>query len=111
MTDFERLLRVKTTLNSHMNTIDVNCEESEKQFTQLVDLSQDLDEIIAKERQKNQFIEKPQLGVDCVIWCGGEPKIDRLTDEDHHEPYWEESLYAFGDEDCFIVLEKPITQK
>jgi hypothetical protein len=48
--------------------------------------------------------QKPDLGVDCVIWCSGEPKVDRLTDEDHHEAYWAESLYAFGDEDKFIVL-------
>ncbi len=49
---------------------------------------------------------KPELGVDCVIWCAGEPKIDRLTDEDHHEAYWAESLYAFGDEDKFLILEQ-----
>lgn len=49
--------------------------------------------------------KKPELGVNCVIWCNGEPKIDRLTDEDHHEAYWAESLYAFGDEDKFLVLE------
>lgn len=50
--------------------------------------------------------EKPELGVDCIIWRGDEPMIDRLTDEDHYEAYWEESLYAFGDEDCFILLPK-----
>lgn len=57
---------------------------------------------------KSGFIQekqKPKLGVDCVIWCSGEPKIDRLTDEDHHEPYWAESLYSFGDEDKFLVLD------
>jgi len=47
---------------------------------------------------------KPELGVDCVIWCSGEPKVDRLTDEDHHEAYWAESLYAYGDEDKFLIL-------
>tara|TARA_R100000951_G_scaffold100613_1_gene91471 strand:+ start:267 stop:437 length:171 start_codon:yes stop_codon:yes gene_type:complete len=51
--------------------------------------------------------QKPERGVDCVIWCSGTPMIDRLTDEDHHEDYWEESLYSYGDEDCFMVLVKP----
>ena len=50
---------------------------------------------------------KPELGVYCIIWCSGEPKIDRLTDEDHYEAYWEESLYSYGDEDCFMLLIKP----
>jgi hypothetical protein len=49
-------------------------------------------------------VTKPGLGVDCVIWCAGDPRLDRLTTENHHEAYWAESLYAFGDEDKFLVL-------
>ena len=49
-------------------------------------------------------MNKPELGVDCIIWTVDGPKIDRLTEEDHFEAYWEESLYAFGDEDCFVLL-------
>jgi len=52
-------------------------------------------------------MNKPELGVDCVIWTQTGPMIDRLTDENHYEPYWEESLYAYGDEECFMVLVKP----
>jgi len=47
---------------------------------------------------------KPDLGVDCLVWCAGKAIIDRLTDEDHYEAYWEESTYSYGDEDRFMVL-------
>ena len=50
---------------------------------------------------------KPELGIDCVIWTALGPMIDRLTDENHHEAYWEESLYSYGDEECFMILNKP----
>jgi hypothetical protein len=49
-------------------------------------------------------VSKPGLGVDCVIWCSGEPMVDRLTDENHTEAYWAESLYAFGDEEKYVIL-------
>ena len=54
---------------------------------------------------------KPALGVDCVIWKGDEPSIDRLTEHDYHEAYWAESLYNYGDEDCFMILKKPETDR
>ena len=52
-------------------------------------------------------MSKPEKGVNCVIWTVLGPMIDRLTDENHYEDYWEESLYAYGEEECFIVLNKP----
>ena len=56
-------------------------------------------------------MNKPELGVDCIMWTVSGPMIDRLTDENHYEAYWEESLYAYGDEECFILLpEKPVNQ-
>lgn len=48
--------------------------------------------------------EIPPLGVNCVIWCSGEPRVDRLVDEGHYTAYWEDSMYAYGDEDKFMVL-------
>lgn len=49
---------------------------------------------------------KPALGVDCVVWLeeNDKPSIDRLTDQNHYEPYWEESMYSFGDESRFMIL-------
>jgi hypothetical protein len=47
---------------------------------------------------------KPELGMNCVVWYNGEPKIDYLTEKDHHKAYWAESLYAYGDEDKFLIL-------
>lgn len=47
---------------------------------------------------------KPELGMNCVVWYNGEPKIDYLTEKDHHEAYWAESLYAYGDEEKFLIL-------
>ena len=45
-------------------------------------------------------MNKPELGVDCIMWTVSGPMI---------EAYWEESLYAYGDEECFILLpEKPV---
>lgn len=46
----------------------------------------------------------PALGVDCVVWFNGEPRVDKLTDVDHHSPYWEWMGECFGDEDKFMVL-------
>jgi len=55
-------------------------------------------------------IEKPGLGVDCIMWTVSGPMIDRLTDDNHYEAYWEESLYTYGDEECFVLLpDKPET--
>tara|TARA_R110000851_G_scaffold320535_1_gene485473 strand:+ start:312 stop:659 length:348 start_codon:yes stop_codon:yes gene_type:complete len=62
------------------------------------------DEISENYRCIDSEQRTPELGANCVIWRGDKPSIDNLTDEDHHEPYWAESLCSFGDEDKFIVL-------
>ena len=55
---------------------------------------------------EEQPIKKPELGVNCVIWCNGTPKIDRLTEENHFEAYWEESTYNYGEEEKFLILKE-----
>lgn len=71
-------------------------------------VTRDSDEFSDKINPDNDCIDEhakmPEIGQKCVIWCLGEPQIDMLTAENHYEPYWENSLFAFGDEDKFIVL-------
>jgi hypothetical protein len=47
---------------------------------------------------------KPDLGVSCVVWFNGDPRVDFLTDENHHSPYWADSEENYGEEDRFMVL-------